>query len=364
MIETTHQWLARLEMESAHLASLDCRRSDPDRRLEYDGFNLANCDAHCRLIIRGIESVLNSVNRPTAIAKNLLRTLLYRGTYGAFAEIAAYEWLARCHMSYIPQISLTPTEVLAKNGSVIDGKMFPAIFFDVKAFGFIGRLIDILKSKLEMEFPNHQVLISDSWDTPLITLSKLIESVSKVAVELRESKYIRKGSLSIRIQEKQKITVTSRSIEPYKMAKENALFPYLDAKQFTRNAPFALILVTHPWFNSGIISNDFAGVDTQFTRALARRAFMQFSSDTKPLSTICKGIDPTTTIAQASELLSAIFFLNVWPPDADPAAPTRLPSWVYLNPRAKHRLSHGHMAFFRADNVHGFRIDGFADDNY
>jgi hypothetical protein len=41
-----------------------------------------------------------------------------------------------------------------------------------------------------------------------------------------------------------------------------------------------------------------------------------------------------------------------------------LPSWVYLNPRAKHRLSHGHMAFFRADNVHGFRIDGFADVNY
>lgn len=136
---------------------------------------------------------------------------------------------------------------------------------------------------------------------------QLIESVSKVAVELRESKYIRKGSLSIRIQEKQRVTVTSRSIEPYKMAKENALFPYLDGKRFTRNAPFALILVTHPWFNSGRISNDFAGVDTQFTRALARRAFMQFSSDTKPLRTICKGIDPTITIAQASDFCPPSF---------------------------------------------------------
>ena len=127
MIETTHQWLARLENESAHLASLNCRLSDPDKRLDYDGFNLANCDAHCRLIIRGIESVLNSANRPTTIAKNLLRTLLHRGTYGAFAEIAAYEWLARCHMSYIPQVLLTSTEVLSKKGSVIDGKMFTAL---------------------------------------------------------------------------------------------------------------------------------------------------------------------------------------------------------------------------------------------
>jgi hypothetical protein len=66
VIETTHQWLARLEDESVHLASLNCRRSDPDRRLDYDGFNLANCDAHCRLIIRGIESVLNSANHPGA----------------------------------------------------------------------------------------------------------------------------------------------------------------------------------------------------------------------------------------------------------------------------------------------------------
>lgn len=114
------------------------------------------------------------------------------------------------------------------------------------------------------------------------------------------------------------MTVSSRLVEPYLLAKENALYPFVDAPQFTRHHPFILLFVFHPWYNFGGIHNDFGGVDTCFTRSLARRAFMQFSQDTKLLSTVCTKADPTATLADAARLLSAIFFVNVWPEDADP----------------------------------------------
>ncbi len=91
---------------------------------------------------------------------------------------------------------------------------------------------------------------------------------------------------------------------------------------------------------------------------------MQFSADSTPLTAVCEGAAENITLADASKLLSAIFFINVWPLDADPAITGKPPCWVYLNPRATHRVSPASMAFFRADNVHGFRIDDFTHDNY
>jgi hypothetical protein len=238
------------------------------------------------------------------------------------------------------------------------------LYFDAKAFGFTGRLIARLKEILQKEFPDDEVAIGDSWDVPLITLSELLTDTEMLIDELQRKRFYKKGSLSIYLKQKQMVSVSHRFIQPYRLARENAHFPFLDAKQFTMNHPFALIFITHPWFNSGVISVDFAGVDTQFTRSLARRAFMQFSNDSTPLKTICKGAAENTTLADASKLLSAIFFINVWPQDADLAITQKPPSWVYLNPRATHRVSPASMAFFRADNIHGFKIDDFADDNY
>jgi hypothetical protein len=308
--------------------------------------------------------VINSGNAPNAIARNLLRSLLYRNTYGAFAEIAAYEWLSRCNMTFTPQVELTANDVLSESGSTLDGKMWTGLYFDAKAFGFTGRLIDKLKERLQKDFPNDEVAIADSWDVPLIALSELLADSTTVIAELQRNRFYRKWTLSIYVKPRQRVIVSHRSVEPYRLAKENAHFPFLDAKQFTRNYPFALIFITHPWFNSGIISNDFANVDTQFTRSLARRAFMQFSTDSTLLRVISKGVAENTTLSDASKLLSAVFFINVWPPDADPAITQKPPSWVYLNPRATHRVNPTSMAFFRADNVHGFRIDDFAHDNY
>jgi hypothetical protein len=87
-----------------------------------------------------------------------------------------------------------------------------------------------------------------------------------------------------------------------------------------------LIFVVHPWFNAGSIHIDFAGVDTAFTRSLARRAFMQFSTDSTRLNSICPDVPSDVTPADASRLLSAIFFMNVWPLEADPTITYSMPS--------------------------------------
>jgi hypothetical protein len=175
---------------------------------------------------------------------------------------------------------------------------------------------------------------------------------------------VSKGRLRIRLVPKQPVTVSMRHADPYCLAKENALLPFKYAKQFTRNKPFILIFVVHPWFNAGSIHIDFAGVDTAFTRSLARRAFMQFSTDSTCLNSICPDVPSGVTLADASRLLSAIFFVNVWPLEADPTITRPMPSWLYLNPRATHRLTRGYLNPFRANNRLGTYIDDFADDDY
>jgi hypothetical protein len=118
---------------------------------------------------------------------------------------------------------------------------------------------------------------------------------------------VQKGRLRIRLEAEKPVTVTSRQVNPYCLARENAFLPYKDAQQFTRNKPFILIFVVHPWFNAGSIGVEPAGADTAFTRSLARRAFMQFSTDSTLLNTICDNVPSDVTLAEASRLLSAIF---------------------------------------------------------
>ena len=192
----------------------------------------------------------------------------------------------------------------------------------------------------------------------------LLKSASDIANKLRKDRIFREGSMLIRLAPKAPLTISMHGSDPYYLAKENALYPFRYAKQFTRNTPFILIFVVHSWFNALSIHNDFAGEDTKLTRSLARRAFMQFSNDPRSIQTVCGGAVANVTMAEASRLLSAIFFVNVWPSDADPSIDYLMPSWLYINPRATHRLTRWRLGFFRASNPNGTYIDDFADDDY
>jgi hypothetical protein len=363
VIRTCHEFIAALAEQSAAIAAMALHNRMIDATLGGDAFNLANCAAHRRLIARAVDGLISngfsSVDNVTNLVANVLRE---SSTYGAFAELAGYEWFMRFHMRIQTHTLLSASDVLGTSGSTLDGRIeHGGAYFDIKAFGFHGYLANRLKERLEKELPGEQVFVEESWDVSYAAFSQLISDAPVIAAELKQKRFLRKGRLHLRIGVSTPVTVSSRLVEPYLLAKENALYPFVDAHQFTRHHPFILLFVFHPWYNFGAIHNDFGGVDTCFTRSLARRAFMQFSQDTKLLSTVCTKADPTATLADAARLLSAIFFVNVWPEDADPAV-QRLPTWLYLNPRATHRYIL--VGPFRSINIHGTKIDDFSDDDY
>jgi hypothetical protein len=365
MLKTSHEWIRKLAAESMAIAQMQLEIIIPNIDLDADAFNLANCDAHCRLISRAIDELTSNNFSSNKDARDLLCNLIKKNTYGTFAELAAYEWLIRCHVRITTQVKMTSSDVLSENGSTLDGKInHNNTYFDVKAFGFNGQLARRLKERLEEEITDEQVFIEESWDISIEKFSELIESAPRIAVDLRRERMLQFGRLRIRLETKKPVSVSSHIIEPYCLAKENALYPFKFAKQFTRNNPFILIFVIHPWFNNLSIHDDFAGTDTTFTRSLARRAFMQFTSDSTPVNSICDNVPSEITFADASHLLSAIFFVNVWPLDADPNMTYRLPSWLYLNPRARHRITRQQVRYFQDDNPHGTYIDDFVEDDY
>jgi len=358
MLKTSHEWIGKLATESTVIAKMQLETVIENASLNTDAFNLANCDIHCRLIARAIDELVNNNFSSAKDARNLLCNLFGRNVYGCFAELAAYDWLTRCQVRIATQVSMSPSDVLSKNGSTLDGKIeLYDHYFDVKAFGSNGRLAQRLKERLEEEIPDEQVLVEESWDISFETFSDLIRSAPDIAIELKKTRMVKFDRLCIRLEAKKLITVTAHNIDPYYLAKENALYPFKDAGQFTRTSPFILVFVIHPWFNACSIHSDFAGVDMNFTRSLARRAFMQFSTDSTPLNSICENVPSNVTIADASRLLSAIFFVNVWPL-------SDVPSWLYLNPRATHRITRRQLNSYRANNPHNTYIDDFADDDY
>lgn len=276
-----------------------------------------------------------------------------------------YDWFSRCSIRFTPQIPLNASEILGNNGATLDGKLeLGGAYFDVKAFGFNAALAELLREKIQQNFPDKYVSINDSLDISIDDFGNLLQNVHIICEKLNKDGIYRLGPLRVHMTEKQVVNISSRGSSPYLLAKENALFAFKDANQFVTNAPFALIYVSHPWYSPGGIGDDFAHQDTIFTRSFARRAFIQFSQDQRSIGEICGKADASQTLGTASRLLSAIFFFNAWPREADKNQVKKLQTWAYFNPRAKHPFPRRIIGALRADNIHGLHVDDFVDDNY
>jgi hypothetical protein len=365
-VRTRLEWAAHLSGRSEIIAKMrPAEIITKDAALNGDAINFANNEAHNRLIIRATEGLVGQDCMSVDEANRVLVELLTRNTYGAFSELAGYDWILRSRVLIAASVELSSLDVLGINGSTLDGKFrYADVFFDLKAFGLHGRLAARLKQRLEEALPEEQVFVEESWDLSEATFAQLIADAPAIAAQLKEKRMVRKGTMNLRVQAPKRVSVSGRVIQPYLLAKENALYPFKDAHQFTRNAPFILVLVLHPWLNANAFGEDFAGVDTCFTRALARRAFIQFSDDARPLNAVCNLVDSTATLADASRLLSAIFFVDVWPIEDDLDGKRSRSCWLYRNPRASHPLNSVDIDLFRFLNPNGTYIDDFAYDDY
>jgi hypothetical protein len=365
-ITTPREWVDKLSTMSDIIAGMRLKETiSTSASLNGDALNFANSQSHQRLIARATNDLVSQGSLSLENAMGLLKEMVTRNTYGAFSELAGYDWLVRSHVKIKTRVELSATDVLGTNGSILDGKFeYIDTYFDIKAFGLHGRLAQRLKQRLEDALPGEQVFVEESWDLSDETFAELIADAPQIAAELEQKKIVRKGPMLLRVQAPQQVTVSGRVVQPYRLARENALYPFRDAKQFTRHASFILVLVLHPWLNANAIQDDFGGTDTCFTRALARRAFFQFSHDARKLNTLCNAVDSSVSLADAAQLLSAIFFINVWPGGDDEERGQPLPCWLYANPRASHPVGRSQMGLFMSLDPNGIYIDDFADDNY
>ena len=361
-VRTCHQWIAQLGAVSSVIGAMQLDRQTKNADLDTDAFNLANDTAHTGLIARAVEGLLSTHASSLQDVSMLLTDIICRDTYGKFAELAAYDWLMRCQLKITTQIKLTPSDILGANDVIIDGLVdYCGFYFDIKAFGFHGHLAKRLKERLESELPGESISLEESWDLSIDLFSELIRDARNIAHELKTKRFKKIGPLRIQAKAPAPLNVSSRVISPYLLAKENASYPFRSANQFTRNAPFILIFVIHPWFNDGAIFSNFAGNDVAFARAFARRAFMQFTHDASPLNAVCGEVGPGVMLSDAAKLLSAIIFINAWPPGHELARES-MPSAVYLNPRASHPLGY-RASLFQAINPN-ILIEDFINDDY
>jgi hypothetical protein len=142
MLRTRHEWINKFVAESGAIAGLQLDTVIENAELNTEELNLANCSAHRRLVSRATDELITRTPSSRDHARDLLCNLIGRNTYGAFAELAAYDWLALCDLRIAPQVKMDPSEVLGTNGSTLDGKIEHCdIYFDVKAFGSNGRLL-------------------------------------------------------------------------------------------------------------------------------------------------------------------------------------------------------------------------------
>jgi hypothetical protein len=347
---TQHQWVDKIEKLIPGIAPLNLRRSRDCPYVEIvngdhvfndaDAFNLSNSSEHDDLIQRAVSLLRQKAG--DAVAKHLLGELTFRKTYGAFSEMAAYDWMARAGIDFTPQVVLGPADVVNPNGSTLDGS-FQAnsrtVFFDIKGFGFVDHKVEILKRRLEENADGDEVLVQGGVSVSIDFIQDLLErpGFDLLLQELSSKSSAARGTLTFVKRPRPQVSIGVNELDPTRLAAENREYALRFGSQFARREPFMLFFVIHPWFSQGPLHQNFEQHTDNFCTELARVTFLSFDHD----HTIREGL-PTHELVR---LLSAIAFINVWPqPSSQGAGPT---ARLYLNPNALHPVEQPDLDFLQ-----------------
>jgi hypothetical protein len=348
MIDTRHQWIAELERLSPIIKAYDLTKTtlkkdavyvdrasnQPDRTRDKDAFNVANSDAHNAIVVAAVAALQGKM--PDDAIRSLLGELTSKKTYGAFSELVAYKWLSDAGVPFAAQVPMTGTDVVNPNGTAADGQVtFPSgkvANLDIKGFGFVEHKTEILQKRLADEFPGQVVQFGGDWSLSIDTLQDLLDykGFSGLVADLQSTGTATRGALEFTVQNKQRMNVSTRSINITTMALLNEDYPYRFTSQFTRRRPFFLVFMIHPWFGGGQLNLNFAGSTDHVAKTLATGAFQSFVNN----RTLVDGIPH----AEAAKLLSGLVFLNGWPATGTDALQSKPFCRVYLNGGAQHAL--------------------------
>ena len=342
-----HQWINKIEAMIPDTVRLNLRRPQDYLYVETvngqhvwndpDAYNFSNSTDHDNLVRRSI--VLLQQKAGDRFVKRLLGELTFQKTYGAFCEMAAYDWMAQAGINFTPQVPLGAADVVNPNGSILDGSLAvngKTVYFDIKGFGFVDHKIAILKRKLEDRVAGDEVLIEGGVSVSIDDVQTLLErnGFEPLVLDLTSRSSATRGSLSFRRRPRPKISVGVMALDPDKLAIENREYALRFGSQFTRHAPFMLFFVIHPWFSQEPLHQNFSGYTDAFCAEFARLTFLSFSQD----GTMREGL-PTNDLVK---LLSAVAFINVWPQASSQGAGPS--ARIYLNPNAIHTIAAGELA--------------------
>jgi hypothetical protein len=265
MIDTRNQWIGELERLSLTIKAYDLTNAlkkdavyvdrtsnQPDRHRDKDAFNIANSDAHNAIVVDAVAALQGKM--PDSAIRSLLGELTSKKTYGAFSELVAYKWLSDAGVAFKAQVPMTGADVVNPNGTAADGQVTFAsgksANLDIKGFGFVDHKIEIMQDRLTKSFPSQAVLFGGDWSLSIDTLQDLLDckGFSSLVADLQATGTAKRGALEFRVQKKQRITVSNRSTNLSTVAQLNENYPLRFTSQFTRNVPFFLVFVVHPWF--------------------------------------------------------------------------------------------------------------------
>lgn len=355
---STHALIKELEHRSAQIAAMELSTKIQDEPLTGKLINLANSPADLDRMSRAVQSLTKAGMTPADAERNVLLLVSERHFYGAYCELAAYEWLDRHDVAFKAQVPLTGQDVINPNGCTIDGRIeVVESYFDIKGFGFQAYVMETFRDRLKSYLSGLDVVIDGPSDVAVRDIEAYaFGKLNALRVSLASGgiESIKELGWTIRAQHPRSITISTSTQDPYRLAQENCYYPFKTASQFTRGAPFFLVFPYAAQFNTWLAEN-FAGSTDITLRALARRAFLQMSTDASPVQKYDSQASPGTSVAQAAKLISGLLFVNL---ESDAG-------WFFLNPRATHPLTRYSIEqIFDFTAPKGMGIDDFAYDDY
>jgi hypothetical protein len=361
MKKTTHALLGELENRSAQIKSMNLPASIANDPLCGKLVNLANRDVDLDRMANAIDALVQNAGLSVSTTEAMVRNLVYeRHFYGSYCELGAYDWLDRNGAAFQAQVSLTSQQVLNPNGCTVDGCFRDCdVYFDIKAFGFQAYVTEVFQRVLEQQLPGLTVTIDGSMDVDVKDIDTYgFSQISMLVTNLQAGGHHTIPQLNWKVYAKltqPPVSMSVQTINPYRLAKENRYYPLKTAGQFTQRKPFMLIFTYAAQFNTALSLNFSNSTDTTL-RALARRVFMQLTTDTTLASQYDRKVGPSVTVADATKNLSSLMFINLDKEDD---------AWLFLNPRATHPLTKDcieQIFDFNIPNTLG--IDDFEHDDY
>jgi hypothetical protein len=131
------------------------------------------------------------------------------------------------------------------------------------------------------------------------------------------------------------------------------------AKKFSKTTPSLIVFVVFPWFSESAV-NPFCSSEV-FYRSFSRRFFCQYAKDTRPANSLLKSFQGSETVAQVTEKLSGVLFLEDISITSMSTDDLNVKGFAYFNPNAAMKVGR----HFREHlSSLGFFVDDFEHDKY